>query len=417
MIRRVYLIARHEFVKTVFTRAFAFLIALPISLATIPLFIGGGIAGIAGVAQMFGSDEEEAPSVVILHVADASGQLDPPAAVSIDEFDIQIVPVPVKDARKMAAADDSEQAATFLLVVHPDAMTTEEDSFTLYFDQEEAEEKSQVRNIARDWIRDARFVHAGFDPQVVEDLRSVSGDIERLDIITRTEEVAFLAKKGLPFAVLLLMYMTATVGGNGLLTSTIEDRNTRMVEILLGSVSPQELMLGKLVGHLGASVMLAVFWGGPAIPFIIGSSILAFVGPIQVMYVFAFFVVATLTYATGMGAIGSAVNDVRQAQLLITPVALGTLAAMAPAVYVGVYPDTGLSVFFSLCPPFGVYAMAVRLTTESGAPHWQVWLSLLLSAGFAALLLAASGRIYRLGLLLRGSPPNLRTLLRWMFTP
>ncbi len=417
MTRRIFLVAKHEFVKTVFTRAFALLLALPLAVLMIPIVFGGGMVGLAGIASILSGDDEPL-EIVHMHIADRSGALRAPESFVIeDEFEIHVTEVAAKGARAAALADQSDSAPTYLLVVHKEAMTTQEHSFTLYFDHTRAQEEEQVEDEAREWIRNSRFLHAGFDPEVVERQRRVSGERHRLEDMGRLQRLALLVKKGLPYGVLLLMYASASFGGNGLLTSTIEDRDNRMAEILLGSVSPHELMAGKILGHLGASLVLAIVWGGPVMPIIVGSSILAFVGPFQVIYVLAFVVLCTVIYASVTGSIGSTVSDIRQAQTLLTPLAVGTLVAMGPAVYVALYPETGWSLFLSLCPPFSVSAMAVRLSTEAGAPHYQVWISLLLSAGFAALMLAATGRIYRLGLLLRGSPPNLRTLLRWLMTP
>jgi ABC-2 type transport system permease protein len=117
-----------------------------------------------------------------------------------------------------------------------------------------------------------------------------------------------------------------------------------------------------------------------------------------------------------MGGIGSGVNDLTEAQHLLAPLFMVMMMLFVPAVFAIPFPESGVVVATSLLPPTSSAVMAARLTSSVPPPHWQVWIALLTSAGFAALLVFAAGRLLRVGLLLRGSPPNMRTLIRWVLT-
>ncbi len=115
-----------------------------------------------------------------------------------------------------------------------------------------------------------------------------------------------------------------------------------------------------------------------------------------------------------MGAIGSAANDLREAQGLLTPVVLVTIVPMLLWLPISQDPDSSWAVALSFVPPVSSFVTMVRVASAAPPPWWQAALSLAASALGAVGSLWFAGRIFRIGLLMFGKPPDLATLVRWV---
>ena len=260
-----------------------------------------------------------------------------------------------------------------------------------------------------------RLVAAGLSEDAVASAYSVEHELVWVDAEKMTILALFNQFHGylIPSAVLFLMFAALSMAGQGLLTSTLEEKATRVAEVLLVAVSPTELLTGKVLGQLGVSLLLALAWGGPSL---VGLAVFAgfALGPIQVLYLLAFIGIASLSWAAVMGGIGSAVNDLTEAQHILAPLFMVMMIFFVPALAAIIVPESPWVLTFSLIPPTSAPVMAARIPSTVPPPHWQVWIALLTSGGFALFLLWAAGRLFRIGLLLRSSPPNMRTLIRWV---
>jgi ABC-2 type transport system permease protein len=127
-----------------------------------------------------------------------------------------------------------------------------------------------------------------------------------------------------------------------------------------------------------------------------------------VFYMIAYFVVASL-----LGAVGAAVNEMREAQSLMGPVMLILIIPWMLWMPISRSPDSTFAVITSFLPPINPFVMLIRMTSSSPPPTWQVWLSILIGAAsvYAALWFAA--KVFRVGVLMYGKPPNLATLVKW----
>ena len=131
------------------------------------------------------------------------------------------------------------------------------------------------------------------------------------------------------------------------------------------------------------------------------------------MYLLIFFLITYVVMGSLMAAIGSSVNELREAQSLMTPV---TLTMMIPWLFwfpITRDPNSTFATIVSFIPPMNAFAMLLRLTSTSPPPMWQVWLSIGIGAAAACGALWFASRVFKIGLLMHGRPPNFATLIRW----
>ncbi len=234
-----------------------------------------------------------------------------------------------------------------------------------------------------------------------------------------------------------------TLYGGAVLRGVIEEKTDRVVEILVSSVRPFELLMGKVLGIGAVGLTQLAIWGALAGLALAGASaavrsvasealaespvgaaeaqvvlggIAGAVTAPLVAVLLLLFVSSYLLISSLYAAVGSAVDKEADAQQLMAPVGLLTTLPFFALPLVAADPDGPLSVALSLVPPVSPAAMATRLVAGS-VPFWQVALSLsLLAASFAAAIWLAA-RVYRVGILMTGTTPSLTDLWRWARTP
>jgi ABC-2 type transport system permease protein len=215
-------------------------------------------------------------------------------------------------------------------------------------------------------------------------------------------------------AFMFLLFMGVMGSGQGMLTTTIEEKGSRVIEVLLSAVSPMQLMAGKLLGHMGISLL------GMSVYLVLGLlglasfSLFGLLDLSLILYLFLFFLLAFFTIGSLMMAVGSAVNDMREAQSLMMPLMLLLIAPWALWMPISRNPNSTLAVVVSFLPPVNSFGMLLRMASTSPPPMWQVWLSIVIGiVGVVGAVWFAS-KVFRIGLLMFGRPPNLATLLRWV---
>ena len=137
------------------------------------------------------------------------------------------------------------------------------------------------------------------------------------------------------------------------------------------------------------------------------------IDPSLLIYLFIFFLITYVIMGSIMAAIGSAVNELREAQSLMTPI---TLLMMIPWLFwypISRDPNSVFATVVSFLPPMNAFAMLLRLTSTSPPPMWQVWLSIAVGIAAAGGALWFASRVFKIGLLMHGRPPNFATLLKW----
>jgi len=217
----------------------------------------------------------------------------------------------------------------------------------------------------------------------------------------------------LPVSVGALLFIGVMTGGQALLTSTVEEKSNRVIEVLLSAVSPMELMAGKLIGQMAVSLLVLSLYIAMGLTVLTSLSLFGLFNPWLILYILIFFVIMYLVFGSLMMAIGAAVNEMREAQGLMAPLILILIIPWILWMPISRNPDSLTSVALSFIPPINTFAMLLRMASAAPPPWWQVWLSILIGVGsvFAAIWFAA--KVFRIGLLMYGKPPNLATLIRW----
>jgi ABC-2 type transport system permease protein len=217
-----------------------------------------------------------------------------------------------------------------------------------------------------------------------------------------------------PIFFVVLMFMGVMTGGQALLTSTVEEKSSRVMEVLLSAISPMELLAGKIVGQFGVSLIVLGLYIGIGLVLLLSFALFGLVNPWLIPYLGIFFVLSYLTYGSLMVSVGAVVNDMREAQGLIMPLMLLLTFPFWVWFPISMSPNSAFATALSFIPPVNTFAMLIRLTSTAPPPWWQVWLSIGVGAAGVVAALWFASKVFQIGLLMTGKPPNFATLLRWV---
>ncbi|MCC7008120.1 MAG: ABC transporter permease [Acidobacteria bacterium] len=270
-------------------------------------------------------------------------------------------------------------------------------------------------------IERRRFEAAGVDPSLVPLLiaRPEVATFALIDRradggITPARRVDELERFGVPMFFLVLMFMTIMSNGQHLIHTIIEEKMSKISEVLLGSISAFKLLLGKLLGIAAVTFVLALVYLAVGVYAAASLGRLASIDPWLVAWFLVFLLAASLMYGAVFQALSSACSDLKDAQSMLQPAMMLLILAYISSFVVIRAPDSPVSVALSFVPPITPFAMLLRIAMPPGPPLWQIVVSVVLLAGVTAAVVWSAGRIFRVGLLMQGKPPNLPELLRWI---
>jgi ABC-2 type transport system permease protein len=223
------------------------------------------------------------------------------------------------------------------------------------------------------------------------------------------------------FLFIMMLYMTILMWGVAVQRSIIEEKNNRVIEVLLSSLRPEDLLFGKIFGIGAVGLTQYAIWGlvgtimtaygltmGGPVAELAGNLSFATLGFFILYYVLGF-----LFYATMFAGIGSVCNTDQEAQQMQTPVVLCLVFTILLPMMVIQRPDSPFATVISLIPLFTPIVMFMRINVLM-PPVWQIALSIvlmILSIRVAGML---SARIFRTGILMYGKKPDAREILKWL---
>lgn len=269
-------------------------------------------------------------------------------------------------------------------------------------------------------VRAARFVRSGLDAEtVMRALAPVKLDSFGLLSRTQTGEVKggeasnAAASFMVPFFVMMMMWMLLMIAVQPLLHGVLEEKMQRISEVLLGSVRPFDLMMGKLIGHAFVALTLLGIYavGGIAVASYYGK--LDMVNPALVGWFAFFLAMAIFMYGSMFLAAGACCNDVKEAQSLIMPVMFPMIIPMFFLVPIIRDPGGGIATALSLFPLTSPMIMTMRQSMEVPVPLWQAPAALAGCALVTIFCVWAAGRVFRVGILMQGKPPKLGQIMSW----
>ena len=269
-----------------------------------------------------------------------------------------------------------------------------------------------VNRAAFEW----RCEQEGISPQLVNRLRSQVTHWVEIDTQTgeqrKRSEADMVTGMMVPFFFLFMMFMAVMSMGQHLLSSVIEEKSSRVMEVLLSAVSPFELMAGKILGLAGAGLLVVGLWTGSAFAAAHWRGLAIDVPPSMLGYFVAYYVLGFLLTTALLVGIGSVCNNIKEAQSLVLPVNLLMVLPMMIWYNLAQNPNGTLAVALSFVPPTTPMIMILRLGSGAPIPAWQIvaTFGLLVASVPAAFYLAA--KIFRTGILLYGKRPTLGQLMQ-----
>ena len=279
-----------------------------------------------------------------------------------------------------------------------------------------------VRPILDQTIQEARFQAAGLPadkvqavlkptPLLVKGLSEIDAETGRVkEAKDENPIVSMLA----PAALMILMFMLLFVAGTPAMQGVVEEKMQRIAEMVLGSVRPFELMMGKLIGLMGVSLTLAALYlaGAYAAAHYYGMAQL--VSPMVMAWFIVYLVVGVVMYGAMFIAVGAACSDIRDTQTMLWPVMLLAMLPLFVWLNVAREPTSTFSTVASLIPTATPMLMILRVAVPPGIAWWQPALGLVLMLITTVALVYAAGRIFRVGILMQGKGASVRDLARWV---
>jgi ABC-2 type transport system permease protein len=218
----------------------------------------------------------------------------------------------------------------------------------------------------------------------------------------------------MPFAFVGLLLVSVMMGGQGLMTSTVEEKTSRVIEVLLSAVSPFELLAGKILGQMAVSLVVLGLYIGLAFMLLASFAMLGLLDLSLVIYLLIFFIITYVTIGAAMAAVGSAVNEMREAQSLMMPIMLVLTVPWVLAAPIARQPNSTFSTAISFVPPVNTFAMLLRLASSAPPPSWQVWVTIAIGVASVVASVWCASKVFTIGLLMHGKPPDMKTLVRWI---
>lgn len=318
------------------------------------------------------------------------------------------------------SGDNAEKGGRLaLVVIDPDAVTSRDGrsfgSYQLYVRPKlDSRAQEALRAQLRKAVIQARLTANGQDPARILAMTTLQPPPPIA--VTRAGEKSSneMQQVFTPFAFMMLLWISVFAAGQFLMTSTIEEKSSRVMEVLLSAVSPMQLMTGKILGQMGAGLLILLTYTGVGIATLFYFNRSDLLEWVNVGFLLVFFLIAFFTIASMMAAIGSAVSDMHEAQALMMPVmsiVMIPMLLMMPIIY---NPNGKLATIMGFMPPISPFVMVLRMSSSDPPPMWQPLVATLIGAGTVYVALRITAKIFRIGVLMYGKPPNFATLMRWV---
>lgn len=270
------------------------------------------------------------------------------------------------------------------------------------------------------------------DPKVVREIEQIRVPLVSLNPRKAAGEervgLGDRIRQWLPSAFVYILWVAVFVSAQMLLTSVIEEKSNRIIEVLLSSVTPEELMVGKLMGIAATGLSMLTLWIGSAGLILWASTSkgsaagtaenipLDLLNLMQTTWLLpaflGYFALGFLVYASFFLAMGSTCNTLKEAQNMMGMVMPVLIVPLLTIPFIPRDPNGTLARVLSWIPPFTPFVMMNRVTGHP--PLIDVIGTLILLVGFVALELWAAARIFRIGVLRTGQPPKWTELARWL---
>ncbi len=281
---------------------------------------------------------------------------------------------------------------------------------------------STLEEAINDAVRSQRLADANISEKKLQEL-SQKVNLEKKGVDETGAEKDSSAVWAASFIIGLMIYITLAIYGNMIMGAVVEEKETRIAEILFSSAKPFELLLGKLVGvglvgltqlsiWVTSALVIAVF--GLAQFSAMGMDVaLPNISLLMVVYFFIFFLLGFFIYSSIFALIGSMVTTMQEGGQFAFPPVMILLVAFYFSFAVLRDPNSSLSFWVSIAPFFAPITMPVRIMAEM-PPFWEIALSIFLNVAAIAGLIWLASRVYRVGMLMYGKRATIPEVWKWI---
>jgi ABC-2 type transport system permease protein len=272
-------------------------------------------------------------------------------------------------------------------------------------------------------LRRRRIEEAEVDPELVARLeRRVGlttlglararedGSIQEAEVQSKAVTI------GIPLAALMLMFVLVMTTAPQLMNQVLEEKMQRISEVLVSSVTPFQLMLGKLLGSVAISLTLSGLYLGAVWWATHHWGVDHYVPASAYAWFLGLMVCALLMYGSLFSALGAACSELRDAQSLVMPAMLILMLPMFALSAIIESPNGTLAVGMTYFPSATPMILLFRVLAPPGPPAWELVAAPLMCLAATAALVWASGKIFRIGVLAQGQTPSFRRLLGWVLS-
>ena len=426
---KIWLILRSEFWRRVRSKAFL--------LAT--LLVPVGFVILAAAPAVFGYLAEETDERTVALVDETDQLADSLIAKSGDRVTFEVTDASTDSVR--AAVRDGRYDGYLLL---PASLLDGEGEATYYsMEGGGITLRAQLDNQVDRVVRQRRLEVAGASGDVLKIVGSdVSLSTRKLSEEEGTTSDSSLAYTAIGYAMAFIIYFAVFIYGQYVMQGVIEEKSNRVVEVIVSSVRPFELLMGKVLGIGAMGLAQMITWSvlvmggfaavGPVVALLFTPSDLGVAPDASqqamaeaagvslptipadlIIWFILFFLGGFLLYASLFAAVGSAVEQQQDAQNLLLPVMSPLILPILFLVFIIESPNATLSVVTSMIPLFSPILMVLRAAITN-VPLWEIATAFLLLVGSFVGTIWLAGRIYRVGILSYGKTPGFREIAKWV---
>jgi ABC-2 type transport system permease protein len=403
--RNVWLIARREYLERIRAKSFLIMTIL------IPILMGGLLFGGAVINSRIGSNHIAVVTDNPQFAEDLKTELSGKNRQAIVDVYSPTEPG-VRDLLDQRMQKRSIGLGGYLWVTPP---APGESRGTYEWDPKAKADivtKSRVADAVRGVLARETLAQRGMSATEVNDLLKPV-ELKPPPKDRKNSDAAFISAYGLFF----LMYFVILFYGMNVARSIIEEKTSRVFEVMLSKVRPAEMMAGKVIGVGSVGLTQVGIWIAVALVAFkiqgLATEIDALPTPGQLVCFVIFFILGYILYSSIAAALGAMTNSEQELQQMNMFLMLPLIACSVVIFRVVTDPDGPISVFMSFVPFCTPLIMYTRIIVHQ-PPVWQIVLSIVLLIATIYVILWIASRIYRVGVLMYGKKPNLPEILRWL---
>jgi len=407
--RNIFLIARREYLERVRTRGFM------VATILIPLLMGGGIATSILIAK-----HAKSSSHIVIVSSDLALATDVEKQLNTDtdrNMQLNVIAPPSENTRPALQRELKAKDIDGYLWITPSAQDDQKPGI-------EYRQGSSADLATRDTVRSAlsrvltreRLAKRGMSAAEVETLMApvdMNAANEEQDNTTASFAGAYV--------LFFLMYMVIMLYGMNVARSIIEEKTSRVFEVMLATVKPSEMMAGKVIGVGSVGLTQVSLWmlaaviltATPLMTHLLGGGTHISISAQQVVFFIIYFLLGYLLYSSIAAALGAMTNSEQELQQLNMFLVMPLAFCMVTLPLVLNAPQNVWSRILSIVPFFSPLLMYMRISV-SPVPWYEIAISIVLMMVAIYAVIWIASRIYRVGILMYGKKPNLPEILRWM---